>query len=300
MERIWSKILGEMEKEFEAYAPGFAFERKVSAESPIPGGSRIEDRLLLKGDGGLEYATRGSQTHAGGKEAGLYRAQVPPERVKAFLAVLARMDLDSLEPQQVELPSALISLQAIGAGWKAHTVLGKKDPNALKPLAPLFQEISSLIDIAWESPVWAVSLESRIRKTIGDRIAVQLEFKNRGQEGVWLTNPMGEGFDRKSGCFRISFAKKKALPPGVTPIPKPPKYEELEPDPRMENPDPTGELIWIKPGASCILNMASRLPEASDAYLVGADYASYAGEDRVAGKYRLRGALYSLDTLIQY
>jgi hypothetical protein len=300
MQQAWSKILADLEKEFAANASGFAFQRKVSAESPIPGGSRIEDRLLLKGDGELEYSTRGSQTHAGGKEAGLYRAKVTPERVRAFLAILSRADLDSVEPQQVELPSALISLQAIGAGWSAHTVVGKKDPNALRPLAPLFQEIASLIDFAWETPVWAVSLESEIRKTERDRIAVRLDFKNRGSEGVWLTHPFGDEFDRKSSFFRISFVKKKDLPPGVTPIPRPPKYEELELDPNSENLDPSGKLIWIKPGASCVMNLMSRLPEPDGAYLVGTDYASYAGEDHVSGKYRLRGALYSKDTLIQY
>jgi hypothetical protein len=300
MELNWSNILGAMEKDFPGHASGFAFERKVTAESPIPGGSRIEDRFVIKGDGDLEYSTRGSQTHAGGKEAGLYRAKVPLERVSAFLAVLSRADLDSLRPQQVELPSTLISFRAIGAGWSAHTVLGKKDPNALKPLAPLFQEISSLIDLTWESPVWAVGIESQIGKTEGDRIKVRLEFKNRGKEGVWITHPFGEAFDRKAGFFRISFAKKKALPPGVTPIPMPPKYGDLEPDPNVENPEASGELIWIKPESSCVMNLVSRLPEATGAYLVGADYASYAGEDSVSGKYRLRGALYSKDSLIQY
>jgi hypothetical protein len=271
----------------------FGFERHTLKGPGIPGdGNEWEERMTITGAGTLSLHTNRSIGDISSEPIGEYRRQAQHDTVARTIQLVRDARLETLPPFRIEPADPRIRISVAAGGIVQRVAIGLGDPAALMPLTPLLQELDRMAASVRADPVRTLSigldmpLSARAAK---NRLPVTLLFENQGSEGYWITHPSAlQGAHRWERCALI-YGRRPDPVPGFTPPPIERQEAALE-TAQTESLD----LLWI-PRASeveyrftCVLE-----PAAPGLYLARAVYSTYAGEDHLSGRPRLRGCAFS-------
>jgi hypothetical protein len=278
---------------------GFGLERLTLAGGGIPpAGYDWEESLTVTGDRTVRLLNRRSIADVSAEPVGEFLDSCSKETLRAVIELLRDSKLDELPPFRVEPTEPRIRMIVAAGGIRQQIPIGVSDPMALEPLLPLLQELDRLASTVRARPrmTLQVGLElpnsARVAKV---RLPVTLRLRNSGDTGYWLTHP--RLLKRTSPWERASllFGLKPNVQPGFTPPPIELREAGLEPAQAEER-----DLLWIASHAEIELSLMGVCEFAAPGlHLARAVYSTYAGEDLVAGRPRLRGCAFSNETEIQ-
>ena len=117
-------------------------------------------------------------------------------------------------------------------------------------------------------------------------LRIALVFRNGGSEGVYISHPAAA-----SRCALV-YGFKEDLPPDVTPLPM--ELQEAVLKPALRDPPP---YLYVPAGNEAAVGFeATLLLEKPGKYLVRASYTDASPGSAIAGRRKLRGAVFSADT----
>lgn len=284
---------------------GFGLER-ITASSPF-----WEERLAIDGTGRVTLRTRRSIADVSGEAIGAYAFDAGCDAAASVAKQVRAAALLSFSAVHVE-PFGVRTIVSIVAGGAAQRVVVGGGPERLAPLGPLLQELDRLAMAARRHPEMTLGLEletaAPLRRGMTE-VPVVLRFRNVGNTGYWMTEPSSfppglgtdddakrmpateDGVDwRREHCL-VWFGFREPETPGVTPLPVEVTRGALAPEDRGLPP-----LVWMPPRGAIERRFRAAIPlHEAGSLVVRASFASYAGDDTIAGRPRLRGCVFSND-----
>ncbi len=261
----------------------FAIERQTLS------GEWWQERLTLDGSGRATLSTLRSFGEASGEEIGRYEAVLGTDRLPNVLRALETC-LAERAPARLEPSDLRILIDAVADGARFTRVAGGPPPQ-LEPYLDLMNELNRYARDLREHPLATLTLEFRLAAAPrhGTQEArVEVTFRNRGREGYWIRNPLAENEDEDGEHLRLLVAHVPYVEPGVTPLPPEPAGAPL-----FAAEESDRALLWIGPGESRAMAFVARLELEPGRHLMRVGFATYEGEDRLAGRHRLRGCAFS-------
>jgi hypothetical protein len=134
-------------------------------------------------------------------------------------------------------------------------------------------------------------------RTGAEHVQVTLRFHNDGPTGYWMTEPAsfvaGASASARDGSEHcgVLYVVRKPTTPGITPSPSEPTFVHLDPEAKIDDP-----VVWLAGHAVVHRRFVAALrpyTNAAGAILARATWSSYAGEDSLEDKPRLRGCVFS-------
>ncbi len=268
---------------------GFGIERLTLA------GDFWAERLMIQGMGKSALTTLRSFGDASGEEIGRFESKLSDTRVvelvRAVEATLEGGPAANLSPGDVRV---LISI--VTGGSRLDHVVGGAPPD-LEPYTPLLVALDKAAAETRAAPKTTLKLQLEVPAKLSpgpQSLPVVLSFQNRGDEGAWIRSPTSGLEDEPTEHVRLWYAERAVEQPGVTPLPLEPLCIALAPAMRTERP-----LLWIGGGETESRPFSATVDLATGSYLMRASFASYGGDDTVAGQNLLRGCAFSAETVVE-
>ena len=277
----------------------FGFERHTLKGPGIPGdGNEWEERMTLTGEGVLRLSKNRSIGDISSEAIGAYRRQAGREVVGRLIRMLRETRWEELPRFRVEPADTRIRIHMAAAGVIDETVVGFRDPMAIRPVKPLLQELDRLAASLAADPVRTLRVDlqmPRAARVAKMRLPVTLRFRNDGPEGYWLTHPKALARALRWEQCGLVYGRQPELVPGFTPPAIERQQAALEPAE-----EDVRDLLWVRGAAEIAMRFTCVLePAQAGRYLARAVYSTYQGEDRVAGRPRLRGCSFSNEVEIE-
>jgi hypothetical protein len=278
---------------------GFGLERfTVSGGGIPPAGYEWEESLTITGDRTVRLLSRRSIADVSSEPIGEFRDSCGKETLRALIDLLREARLDELPPFRVEPTETRVRIIVAAGGIRQQIPIGLSDPAAIQPLMPLFQELDRLATAVRTNPRMTLQLSLELpngARAAKVRMPVTLRLRNSGDTGYWLTHP--RTLKRTPPWERVSllYGMRPEIQPGFTPPPIELHEAGLDPAQAEER-----DLMWLAGSSELELRLTGVIEFPSPGlYLARAVYSSYAGEDLVAGRPRLRGCAFSNQTEMQ-
>lgn len=268
---------------------GFGIERLTLA------GDFWAERLMIQGTGKSVLTSLRSFGDASGEEIGRFETKLSGamigELVRAVDATLEGGPPANLSPGDVRV---LVSIVACGS--RLDHVVGGGPPD-LEPYTPLLFALDKAATQTRATAKSTLGLHLEVQGTLSpgpQTLPLVLSFENRGDEGAWIRSPTSGLEDEPTEHVRLWYAERAVEQPGVTSLPLEPICVPLEPAMRTERP-----LLWIGGGETESRPFSTTVDLAPGSYLMRASFASYGGDDTVAGQNLLRGCAFSAETMVK-
>jgi hypothetical protein len=275
----------------DALRAGFGLER-VTAASPW-----WEEVLSVSGDGVALLTTVRSVADVGGEPIGTFHAALTPENIVYLADVIRRTDLAGYAPPRIEGRDLRVTVTVVVGGEVARFHVGAQ-PTALLALRPLLQELDRLAGGARLNPKCTLRLALDVPSPLAranPRPAIELTLSNEGTEGAWITHPGAITEDGRGERLALHYVPKPSPDPDVTTTVVP-AVALLAVDRAADEP----AIVWLPArGAVRFRATAELVFDAPGEHLVRAQYSTYAGEGVIAGRARLRGAVFSDELTVE-
>jgi hypothetical protein len=269
--------------------PGFGVERRtVSADL-------WAERLVIRGTGMATLASLRSFGDASAEEIGRYESTLS-EQALAELVNAVEATVDGGPAPALSSGDLKILISIVACGSRLDHVVGG-DPTYLEPYAPLLRALDAAASEARTAPKSTLQLALGIPDHLPSgpqSLELVLSFQNRGKEGAWIRNPASHVKDEPTEHVRLWYAKRVVADPGMMPPPLRQYCVALDPVVRVERP-----LLWLGAGETESRPFSAPVDLSSGSYLMRASYASYDGEDVVAGQPLLRGCAFSAEMTVE-
>lgn len=253
------------------------------------------ERLMIQGMGKSVLTTLRSFGDASGEEIGRFETKLSD----TTLAELVRAVEDTLEggpPVNLSPHEVRVLVSIVACGSRLDHVVGGGPPD-LEPYTPLLLALDKAAVQTRAVAKAALKLHLEVPQTLSpgpQTLPVVLSFENRGDEGTWIRSPTSGLEDEPTEHVRLWYAERAVEQPGVTSLPLEPVCVALEPAVRTERP-----LLWIGAGETESRPFSATIDLAPGSYLMRASFASYGGDDTVAGQNLLRGCAFSAETTVE-
>ncbi|WP_437934759.1 hypothetical protein [Sorangium sp. So ce341] len=266
---------------------GFGLERQTLS-APF-----WEERLSIDGAGRLRLRTNRSIADVSSEPIGAFSHDAGTEAVERLLRALLSLPR-ALPHRHVGLVDVRVLITVV-AGGATHTVAVSREPDELAPLQPLLDELDRLSFVVRRSPVMSLELDASVDAPVrvsAGPLPVLLRFKNAGDTGFWITDPASFPPGDRAECCALLYGVRAQPQPGITPLPM--EVRRADALPSRASPEGVGTLLWV-PGRSSVERLIHAAVELNSPGLVAmrATWSSYAGDDTVGGRPRLRGCVFS-------
>jgi hypothetical protein len=277
----------------------FGIERATVGGLGIPpAGYEWEERLTLDGDGHLRLQTRRSISDDGLEAIGEFSLSCDDTVVANTIELLRDARLDEMPRSRIEPSELRLQITLAAGGAHQQTTISLNDPDSIDRAAPLLSELDRLALLARENPVKTLSIRLEMPpRAPAARVALSLSltFINEGTAGYWLTHPNALAPAVSWERAALLYGKKPEIRPGITPLPV-----ELSESPLQAADQKDADLFWLGPGGSVEHQFTTTMNFSEPGtYLARATYSTYAGEDQVAGRARMRGCAFSNEVEIE-
>jgi len=250
----------------------------------------VEERLVIEGSGRASMSTDRSLADLGGYEIGEFRGALEKKAVQELASLLLQMKLAKLGPFPASPGGIQVRISAVAGGASQQAIIGTADPAALDTVRPLLSKLDAIAGEVHKKPVASLSLTAEFPSE-GIRagkvsLRMALVFRNGGSEGIYISHPAAG-----SRCALV-YGFKEDLPPDVTPLPM--ELQEAILKPALRDPPP---YLYVPPGNEAAVGFeVTLLLEKPGKYLARASYTDASPGSTVAGRRKLRGAVFSADT----
>ena len=268
---------------------GFGIER-VCGAAPL-----WNERLTVDEHGAVRLRTLRSLSDASGVPIGVFARQDDREVLARLLQALDEMTwpaAPTLAPRPYELHVRL----SLMIGGELRTITIPAKPQLLAPLSPLLDLLDLLTIEALQHPKHSLVLSAECdlprRQGLQD-LTIALTLRNDGDSGYWIPSPSGATGDETVSCA-LSYSVLPQPAPGVTPLPVVARTAVLSPVTAPEQ-----SLIWIRPCSTHALILRTQVDlDRAGPWSARVGFASYSGEDTIAGRPRMRGCAFSNEVRI--
>jgi hypothetical protein len=268
---------------------GFGVERLTLS------GDYWAERLMIQGTGKAVLTTLRSFGDASGEEIGRFETKLGETHITELVGAVGETvhggRLPKLSANEVRV---LISIVACGA--RLDHIVGGGPPD-LEPYKPLLLVLDKIAIATRAHPKSTLELELEVSNTLASGpqdLPIILSFTNHGDEGTWIRSPASGLEDEPTEHVRLWFAERKIPQPGITPLPLDPICIPLDPMLHVQRP-----LLWIGAGETEARQFTAKVDLTPGSYLMRASFASYGGDDIVAGQNLLRGCVFSPETTVE-
>ena len=268
---------------------GFGVERRTVASD------LWSERLAIRGTGEASLASLRSFGDVSGEEIGRYQSTLSQQAL-ADLVNAVEATVEGGPPPALSSGDLKILISIVACGSRLDHVVGG-DPPHLEPYARLLRALDAAASQARTAPKSTLQLALEIPDHLPSgpqSLELVLSFQNRGKEGAWIHNPAAHVKDEPTEHVRLWYAKRVVADPGMMPPPLRQYCVALEPVVRVERP-----LLWLGASETEARPFSTPVDLASGSYLMRASYASYQGEDTVAGQPLLRGCAFSAEMTVE-
>jgi|JI10StandDraft_1071094.scaffolds.fasta_scaffold56573_4 hypothetical protein len=264
---------------------GFGIERICSA-APL-----WEERLTVDAEGAVQLSTRRSLSDVSGESIGTFGQ---PGRRDVLMQIVAALQAVNWPAPMGAAPrpyAMQIRLSTVLNG-ELRSVALPVEPQSLAPLAPLLQLLDRLAAEVRQRPVRSLALAAECaapRAQGTHELTLALRLRNKGEAGYWVTAPGSTAAAETDSCT-LYFAALPKPEPGVTPLPVTPRTALLR---SVTSSEP---LIWIGPHSEYVQHLRGRVDlDSAGTWSMRIGFATYSGEDTIAGQPRMRGCAFSND-----
>ncbi len=252
-----------------------------------------EERLSVDGAGQLRLRTRRSIADMSSEPIGEFSHEAGVEAVERLIRALQGLPR-TLPHAHVVLIDVRVLITVV-AGGAAHTLVVGRNPDELAPLQPLLDELDRLSFLVRRSPVMSLELEASVDGPVragAGPLPVLLRFKNAGDTGFWITDPSSFPPEDRAECCALLYGFQVQPQPGFTPLPM--EVRRADALPSRSSSGGVGALLWV-PGRSSVDRLIHTAVELNSVGLLSlrATWSSYAGDDTIGGRPRLRGCVFS-------
>lgn len=278
---------------------GFGLERHTTAGLRYPSGIfQWEERLAARGDGTAELLSRRSIAEVSGEEIGLYRQGLELDRASKLASLVRDTDLLGQPLFRVEPGDVGVRITVVAEGAVGEKNIGVRDPAALEPIQPLLAELDRLAMEIRHSPAMTLRLELDVPAEARPgqiEMPVVVRFINSGPQGYWVRHPRLLASLDRTETARLFFGSADRAGPDITPLPT-----EMHGAPLISTNSVDSDMLWVPANGVAEHHATAKvLFRDYGTYLLRAMWASYEGEETVAGQPRLRGAAYSNEISVE-
>jgi hypothetical protein len=270
---------------------GFTIDYTVVGGPELGVGIREQDRRLTV-DGAAGSAKLVSVRAGGDKPGapiGTFAMQLDDAELAKLSSVATSIDRSNLPPPSGGGPgTSTITLGFRSATESWDHAVNSLDRSGVAVFRDLFQPLNQLMGRLHAHPEEALRLE--VEHDSAGRFVLRLH--NIGQSELAVLDPSTLGTDGGRAWAGVQVSPFPEARPGVTPAPL--QWERVGLEAAGSSPSGTGRTSTVVPaGHSAEWKTTSWTPRASGRHLVQAVVLDYAGPDRVDGRSRIRGALFS-------
>jgi hypothetical protein len=253
------------------------------------------ERLMIRGTGKAVLTTLRSFGDASGEAIGRFETKLSDKSV-ADLIRAVDATLEGGPTPRLSLGDVRTLVSIVACGSRLDHVVGG-GPLDLEPYTPLLLALDKAAFETRAIPKSTLELHLEVPTTLTpgpQTLPVVLSFQNRGDEGTWIRSPASGLEDEPTEHVRLWYAEMTVEQPGVTPLPLEPLCTALDPVVRVQRP-----LLWIGGGEIESRPFSASVDLTPGSYLVRASFASYGGDETVAGQNLLRGCVFSAETVVE-
>lgn len=256
-----------------------------------------EEVLTLSGDGLALLTTVRSIADLSGERIGTFHGALAPDNVRYLASLVRQTGLASQPSSHIEGLDLRVTLTTVVGGEVLRVHVGAH-PQALVPLRPLLQELDRIAAGTRQNAKCTLGLGLALPATRwrrGDAAQVELSLVNEGSEGAWVTHPGAIVGDGRGEQLTLHAAPDASPDPDVTttiiPVTAPLTIARATGEP---------ELLWLAGGATLrFVAHATPMFVSAGPHVVRAQYATYPAERTIAGRARIRGAVFSEERAVE-